>query len=216
MLLLDGQVHHDTHVIPMGNYVIGVGNYVIASPSPGELRDRRQMLPVGWLEAGGPIRTYRQPKGCRHVPGGAPGGGYDLSAGVDPLVLRRAELPGRSPHSRRAWATSRWRRQESSSVSTWVCSRRPSTSHGVRARLESAQRLPLPAPDARDLNLLALTRWRSRTSIEQAVLVHRLQRPCRRNQSTAVTPVPGVRGEAKVAPRAARRQRPDLLAGRVG
>ena len=33
MLLLDSQVHHDTHVIPMGNYVIGVGNYVIVSPS---------------------------------------------------------------------------------------------------------------------------------------------------------------------------------------
>ncbi len=33
MLLLDGQVHHDTHVIPMGNYVIGVGNYVSVSPS---------------------------------------------------------------------------------------------------------------------------------------------------------------------------------------
>ena len=33
MLLLDGQVHHDTHAIPMGNYVIGVGNYVIVSPS---------------------------------------------------------------------------------------------------------------------------------------------------------------------------------------
>jgi len=31
--LLDGQVHHDTHSIPMGNYVIGVGNYVIVSPS---------------------------------------------------------------------------------------------------------------------------------------------------------------------------------------
>ena len=33
MLLLDGQVHHDTHAIPMGNYVIEVGNYVIVSPS---------------------------------------------------------------------------------------------------------------------------------------------------------------------------------------
>ena len=32
MLLLDGQVHHDTHAIPMGNYVIEVGNYVIARP----------------------------------------------------------------------------------------------------------------------------------------------------------------------------------------
>ena len=33
MLLLDSQVHHDTHVLPMGNYVIEVGNYVIVSPS---------------------------------------------------------------------------------------------------------------------------------------------------------------------------------------
>jgi len=31
--LLDGQVHHDTHAVPMGNYVIGVGNYLIAIPS---------------------------------------------------------------------------------------------------------------------------------------------------------------------------------------
>ena len=30
---LDGQVHHDTHALPMGNYVIAVGNYVIVSPS---------------------------------------------------------------------------------------------------------------------------------------------------------------------------------------
>ena len=33
MLHLDGQVHHDTHAIPMGNYVIAVRNYVIVSPS---------------------------------------------------------------------------------------------------------------------------------------------------------------------------------------
>ena len=33
MHLLDGQVHHDTHAVPMGNYVIGVGNYLIAIPS---------------------------------------------------------------------------------------------------------------------------------------------------------------------------------------
>ena len=33
MPLLDGQVHHDTHAIPMGNYVTAVGNYVIVSPS---------------------------------------------------------------------------------------------------------------------------------------------------------------------------------------
>ncbi|MGH7484527.1 MAG: hypothetical protein ACREMY_02840, partial [bacterium] len=30
---LDGQVHPDTHALPMGNYVIRVGNYVIATPS---------------------------------------------------------------------------------------------------------------------------------------------------------------------------------------
>jgi hypothetical protein len=30
---LDGQVHHDTHALPMGNYVIEVRNYVIATPS---------------------------------------------------------------------------------------------------------------------------------------------------------------------------------------
>ena len=33
LLVLDGQVHHDTHPIPMGNYVIEVGNYVILNPS---------------------------------------------------------------------------------------------------------------------------------------------------------------------------------------
>ena len=33
MPLRDGQVHHDTHVIPRGNYVIGVGNYLLATPS---------------------------------------------------------------------------------------------------------------------------------------------------------------------------------------
>jgi hypothetical protein len=33
LLLLDGQVHHDTHVVPMGNYVIAVGNYMSANPS---------------------------------------------------------------------------------------------------------------------------------------------------------------------------------------
>jgi hypothetical protein len=33
LLLLDGQVHHDTHVIPKGNYVSGVGNYVSVTRS---------------------------------------------------------------------------------------------------------------------------------------------------------------------------------------
>jgi hypothetical protein len=33
LLLLDGQVHHDTHAIPKGNYVSAAGNYVSVSPS---------------------------------------------------------------------------------------------------------------------------------------------------------------------------------------
>jgi hypothetical protein len=33
LLLLDGQVHHDTHALPMGNNVIEVGKSVIVSPS---------------------------------------------------------------------------------------------------------------------------------------------------------------------------------------
>ena len=37
-------------------------------------------LPARWLDGGGPIRTNRGEQGTRHVPGGAPGGGYDLSA----------------------------------------------------------------------------------------------------------------------------------------
>jgi len=33
LLLLDGQIHHDTHLIPTGNYVIAAGNYVSVNPS---------------------------------------------------------------------------------------------------------------------------------------------------------------------------------------
>jgi hypothetical protein len=39
------------------------------------------LLPAGWLEWGGPIRTQRAQPATRHVPGGTPGGGYDMSAG---------------------------------------------------------------------------------------------------------------------------------------
>jgi hypothetical protein len=38
------------------------------------------LLPAGWLDRGGPIRTPRSHGGTRHVPGRAPGGGYDLAA----------------------------------------------------------------------------------------------------------------------------------------
>jgi hypothetical protein len=47
-----------------------------------------RMLPAGWLKQGGPIRTLRGVHGTRHVPGRAPGGGYDMSAGVDPAAQR--------------------------------------------------------------------------------------------------------------------------------
>jgi hypothetical protein len=43
------------------------------------------LLPEGWLERGGPIRTHRTAPGNRHVPHRAPGGGYDLAA--DEAVL---------------------------------------------------------------------------------------------------------------------------------
>lgn len=42
------------------------------------------LLPEGWLDRGGPIRTARSPMATRHVPDRAPGGGYDLAA--DPHV----------------------------------------------------------------------------------------------------------------------------------
>ncbi len=47
------------------------------------------LLPAGWLEQRGPIRTPRSGGGTRHVPGRAPGGGYDLAA-VDAVP----EAPG--------------------------------------------------------------------------------------------------------------------------
>jgi hypothetical protein len=52
LLLLDGQIHHDTHIIPMGNYVIGVGNYMIATPS--ELGNYMSAdIPLRWNVAAG-------------------------------------------------------------------------------------------------------------------------------------------------------------------
>jgi len=54
LLLLDGQVHHDTHAIPMGNYVIEAGNYVIATPSQlGNcmIADTRQRHPPNRLQS---------------------------------------------------------------------------------------------------------------------------------------------------------------------
>jgi len=47
----------------------------------GRWRERWELLlPACWLDRGGPIRTPRSHGGTRHVPGRAPGGGYDLAA----------------------------------------------------------------------------------------------------------------------------------------
>ena len=49
MPLLDGQVHHDTHAVPKGNYVIAVGISLIVSPSEvGNCVIADSWLPV-WL-----------------------------------------------------------------------------------------------------------------------------------------------------------------------
>ena len=46
------------------------------------------LLPEGWLEGGGPVRTEREPNAGRHVPGRAPGGGYDMAGrGDEPEAL---------------------------------------------------------------------------------------------------------------------------------
>lgn len=50
--------------------------------------DVARMLPDGWLDRAGPIRTLRGVHGTRHIPHRAPGGGYDMSAGVDPAAQR--------------------------------------------------------------------------------------------------------------------------------
>src|SRR5215467_4510783 len=53
LLLLDGQVHPDTHAIPMGNHVIRVGNYVSAD-------SRDVSTAMGITQAG--IRSERTPE----------------------------------------------------------------------------------------------------------------------------------------------------------
>jgi len=41
------------------------------------------LLPDGWDEVGGPIRTRRDPMGRRHVPRRTPWGGYDLCGAIE-------------------------------------------------------------------------------------------------------------------------------------
>jgi hypothetical protein len=52
------------------------------------------LLPDGWLESGGPIRTHRPARATRHVPGRAPGGGYDLAHVTDTGEATPLERPG--------------------------------------------------------------------------------------------------------------------------
>jgi Family of unknown function (DUF6349) len=50
------------------------------------------LLPAGWLQRGGPIRTHRTAPGDRHVPHRAPGGGYDLAADESVLEIEGGQL----------------------------------------------------------------------------------------------------------------------------
>ncbi len=50
------------------------------------------LLPEGWLDRGGPVRTARSPIAGRHVPGRAPGGGYDLAANPEVRELAGGQL----------------------------------------------------------------------------------------------------------------------------
>jgi hypothetical protein len=52
------------------------------------LKKVQPLLPPGWLEAGGPIRTLRGKNGDRHVPARTPWGGYDMGE------REAVELPG--------------------------------------------------------------------------------------------------------------------------
>jgi Family of unknown function (DUF6349) len=65
----------------------GWRDFPVVAPVPGDPKAKprwtgelAQAYPPEWLEAGGPIRTWRQGLGTRHVPGRTPWGGYD--AGV--------------------------------------------------------------------------------------------------------------------------------------
>lgn len=50
------------------------------------------LLPPGWLDASGPVRTRRAVNARRHVPGRAPGGGYDMAGGADESEIEGGQL----------------------------------------------------------------------------------------------------------------------------
>ncbi|MEV0617645.1 DUF6349 family protein [Nonomuraea sp. NPDC050404] len=58
------------------------------------LAEVKRAYPPGWLEVGGPIVTIRtDSRFSRHVPGRAPGGGYDLAASYYQPRRSRDNLP---------------------------------------------------------------------------------------------------------------------------
>ena len=94
MPLRDGQVHHDTHVIPRGNYVIGVGNYLLATPSElgnCKIVDSQEQACGQGVQRAAPARDDQPPAaqvGVAEVklpdgpgPGGVHGGQCDREAG---------------------------------------------------------------------------------------------------------------------------------------
>jgi hypothetical protein len=61
--LLDGQVHHDTHAAPMGNYVIEVGDYQIVSPS--ELGNYKIADTLRCIRTSATVMRHTFGKACR-------------------------------------------------------------------------------------------------------------------------------------------------------
>ncbi|MGH9025820.1 MAG: DUF6349 family protein [Acidimicrobiia bacterium] len=77
--------HPEWHALPVVDSPPDLGN---VTRRDAERRRQRwldriaQQYPPDWFVTGGPIRTRRSPHGTRHVPGRAPGGGYDLCGDV--------------------------------------------------------------------------------------------------------------------------------------
>ena len=88
MPLLDSQVHHDTHAIPMGNYVIAVGISLIVSPS----------------EVGNCVIADKARERGGRVPGFSTGVQTDILVSSQPFrVLRRRSRQAARPVSTTAY-----------------------------------------------------------------------------------------------------------------
>lgn len=74
---------------------------ILASSMPQENQQKARWAadvatgyPVGWLEAGGPVRTARGRYGTRHVPGRTPAEGYDMGVQVAETYVNHVYQPG--------------------------------------------------------------------------------------------------------------------------